>query len=56
MDIKNKFSKSKIDKSNIRLNKIMNIKKKIRKNTEKIIPLSKMEDFIYNTNIYVIYY
>lgn len=52
MDIKNKFSKSKIDKSNIRLNKIMNIKKKIRKNTEKIIPLSKMEDFIYNTNIY----
>ena len=52
MDIKNKFSKSKIDKRNIRLNKIMNIKKKIRKKTERIIPLNKMEEFLYNTNIY----
>lgn len=52
MDIKNKFSKSKIDKRNIRLNKIMNIKKKIRKSTEKIIPLNKMEDFLYNTKMY----
>lgn len=52
MDIKNKFSKSKIDKRNNRLNKIMNIKKKIRKNTDKIIPLNKVEDFLYNTNMY----
>ena len=30
----------------------MNIKKKIRKNTDKIIPLNKVEDFLYNTNMY----
>ena len=30
----------------------MNIKKKIRKKTERIIPLNKMEEFLYNTNIY----
>lgn len=52
MDIKNKFSKLKVDKKNVRLNKIMNIKKKIRKRTEKIKPLNKTEDFLYNTNVY----
>ena len=47
MKIKNKFSKQRIDKENILLNKIMNIKKTIRTKTSKIIPLTDMEKFLY---------
>ena len=52
MKIKNKFSKKKIDKNNVMLNKIMNCKKKIRKITSAIKPLNKTEQFLYN-DIYV---
>ncbi|MBR4262107.1 MAG: hypothetical protein IKQ35_01935 [Bacilli bacterium] len=47
MKIKNKFSKQRIDKDNLLLNKIMNIKKSIRNKTSKIIPLTDMEKFLY---------
>ena len=47
MIIRNKFSKKKIDKKNLTLNKIINIKKNIRKKTERIIPLTEMEKFLY---------
>lgn len=47
MKIKNKYSKSKINKKNIRLNKRLNLKKKFRLLTKKIKPLSKLEEFLY---------
>ena len=47
MKIKNKFSKQRIDKDNLFLNKVMNIKKSIRNKTSKIIPLTDMEKFLY---------
>lgn len=47
MKIKNKFSKQRIDKKNLRLNKIMNLKKSIRNKTSRIIPLTDMEKFLY---------
>lgn len=47
MKIKNKYSKQKIDKKNIRLNNRLNFIKKIRLLTRKIKPLTKMEEFLF---------
>lgn len=47
MKIKNKFSRQKIDRNKIFENTIINVKKKIRVKTSKIIPLSDMEKFLY---------
>ena len=56
MKIKNKFSKQRIDKDNLLLNKIMNIKKSIRNKTSKIIPLTDMEKFLYINNCIIYIY
>ena len=47
MKIKNKFSRQKVDRKKLFENKIINVKKKIRLKTSKIIPLSDMEKFLY---------
>lgn len=47
MKIKNKYSKGKINKKNIRLNNKLNFIKKIRLLTRKIKPLSKTEEFLF---------
>lgn len=47
MKIKNKYSKKRIDKNYLLLNKIINIKKYIRNKTAKIKPLTDMEKFLY---------
>ena len=49
MKIKNKFSKQRKDKNYILLNKIINCKKIIRTKTSKIKPLTKMEEFLYES-------
>lgn len=50
MKIKNKFSKQKIDKSNIRLNKRLKLKGKLRLFTKNIKSLTKMEEFLFTEN------
>ena len=47
MKIKNRFSRRKIDRNKEFENAVINIKKKIRLKTSKIIPLSNMEKFLY---------
>lgn len=47
MKIKNRFSRQKVDRNKLFENKIINVKKKIRLKTSKIIPLSNMEKFLY---------
>lgn len=47
MKIRNKFSRQKVDRKKLFENKIINVKKKIRLKTSKIIPLSDMEKFLY---------
>ena len=47
MKIKNRFSRKKVDRNKLFENKIINVKKKIRLKTSKIIPLSNMEKFLY---------
>lgn len=43
----NKYSEKRIDKSGIWFNKWMNLKKRFRLKTKKLIPLNKMEEFLY---------
>lgn len=50
MKIKNEYSKSKIDKTNLFFNKCLILKKKIRNKTKKIIPLSEKEKMIFNVD------
>ena len=47
MKIKNKYSKQKIDKKNIRLNKLIKYKGSIRLKLKKIKPLNEREKFLY---------
>lgn len=47
MKIRNNYTRNKIDKKSIFLNKCINLKKKIRIKTKKLIPFSKKEEMIF---------
>lgn len=51
MKIKNKYTKQKIDKKEQLVNRWINTKKYIRLKTQKIVKLSKKEDWLYNRNL-----
>lgn len=51
MKIKNKYTKQKIDKKEQLINRWINTKKYIRLKTQKIVKLSKKEDWLYNRNL-----
>lgn len=51
MKIKNKYTKQKIDKKEQLVNRWINTKKYIRLKTQKIVKLSKKEDWLYNRKL-----